>query len=429
MSQFSAQEQYFLELVNRARMNPLGEAARYGISLNEGLAAGTISSASKQVLAPNSVLNTAARAHSQHMIDVDQFNHSGIGDGTMQSRVEAVGYDWATLGENLAWTSGNSIASHHQNLFLSSGHRTNIFGSNFKEVGIGSLTGTYNYNGTPYSGSLMTTQNFGASSDAIFVTGVNYRESVSNDNFYTVGEAETGRTVKLLAGSVTLVSGSTWTAGGFALKTSATGSVEIVFSGGDLSAEKGAKFTLGNTNVKVDMVDSSTIDANVSITLTRGSYHAHLLGINNISATGNSKGNYLYGNSGANKIKGESGDDKLWGGKGADTMDGGSGADQYYYTSKSQGGDTISSFDASDVFVFRGTAFGNLAATHDLSTTYFRTVHSGNSAGSTTKARFVFNDTDDTLWFDADGTGVSAASKIATFNHDTPLTAADIWIV
>ena len=30
-----------LELINRARMNPVAEAARFGISLNSGLAAGT----------------------------------------------------------------------------------------------------------------------------------------------------------------------------------------------------------------------------------------------------------------------------------------------------------------------------------------------------------------------------------------------------
>ena len=40
-------EQYMLELINRARANPAAEAATYGIDLNEGLSAGTISSAAK----------------------------------------------------------------------------------------------------------------------------------------------------------------------------------------------------------------------------------------------------------------------------------------------------------------------------------------------------------------------------------------------
>src|SRR5688572_9324797 len=37
MAQPTATEQYFLELVNRARANPAGEAARFGIGLNDGL--------------------------------------------------------------------------------------------------------------------------------------------------------------------------------------------------------------------------------------------------------------------------------------------------------------------------------------------------------------------------------------------------------
>ena len=53
MADATAREQLILEMINRARMDPEGEAARYGISLNQGLTAGTISSAPKQVLAFN----------------------------------------------------------------------------------------------------------------------------------------------------------------------------------------------------------------------------------------------------------------------------------------------------------------------------------------------------------------------------------------
>jgi serralysin len=66
-------EQYLLELINRARMDPVGEAARQGVSLNQGLAAGTISSAPKQVLAMNDLLQVAADNHTKWMIANDQF--------------------------------------------------------------------------------------------------------------------------------------------------------------------------------------------------------------------------------------------------------------------------------------------------------------------------------------------------------------------
>src|SRR6478735_4975947 len=67
-------QQYMVELINRARANPTAEAARYGISLNEGLPAGTISTAPKQPLAINRYLTDGARTHSQWMIDTDTFS-------------------------------------------------------------------------------------------------------------------------------------------------------------------------------------------------------------------------------------------------------------------------------------------------------------------------------------------------------------------
>src|SRR3954463_12402694 len=42
MAQPTAFEQYFLELVNRARLDPAAEAARLGIGLNDGLGGGQL---------------------------------------------------------------------------------------------------------------------------------------------------------------------------------------------------------------------------------------------------------------------------------------------------------------------------------------------------------------------------------------------------
>src|SRR4051794_28856329 len=72
-------EQYDVELINRGRANPTAEASRYGVPLNEGLAAGTISTAAKQPLAINPYLDDSARRHSQWMIDADVFSHTGSG--------------------------------------------------------------------------------------------------------------------------------------------------------------------------------------------------------------------------------------------------------------------------------------------------------------------------------------------------------------
>jgi hypothetical protein len=65
----TAAEQLQLELINRARLDPVAEAARLGIDLNEGLAAGTISAAAKQPLVGlQGGLHDVAYLHTSHSI-------------------------------------------------------------------------------------------------------------------------------------------------------------------------------------------------------------------------------------------------------------------------------------------------------------------------------------------------------------------------
>ena len=72
------QEQLLLELVNRARSNPIAELAGYTeiSNLNDGLTANSISSQPKAPLAPNQALIDAAGSHSQDMLDNDFFRMS-----------------------------------------------------------------------------------------------------------------------------------------------------------------------------------------------------------------------------------------------------------------------------------------------------------------------------------------------------------------
>jgi hypothetical protein len=134
----TAVEQMILELVNRARLDPAAEAARYGIALNEGVpAADTISTASKQPLAMNETLLGTARTHSQDMIDRDYFAHNTPEGVDPFQRMTNAGYNFTTAGENIALTtSSNPITdqgsiSLHQFLFVDPnfpgrGHRVNI---------------------------------------------------------------------------------------------------------------------------------------------------------------------------------------------------------------------------------------------------------------------------------------------------------------
>src|SRR4051812_34143370 len=141
-------EQYIVELINRARANPAAEAARFGIDLNEGLPAGTISTAAKQPLAINRYLTDGARTHSQWMIDTDTFSHTGSGGSQPDGRMSAAGYSFVSpwnWGENVAWRSffgglptNALLAQLHQDLFVDTGitdrgHRTNLLSPDFRE--------------------------------------------------------------------------------------------------------------------------------------------------------------------------------------------------------------------------------------------------------------------------------------------------------
>src|SRR4051794_11496995 len=153
MAANSAQEQLMLELINRARMNPAAEAARFGIDLNEGLAAGTISSTPKQVLAMSDLLVVAADRHSGWMLVNDLFDHSetagtsGFSGVSPTARMTAAGYGFTgswSAGENISWSGSTGainltaeILGQYKSLFLSGGHRANTLNPDFREVGIG----------------------------------------------------------------------------------------------------------------------------------------------------------------------------------------------------------------------------------------------------------------------------------------------------
>jgi len=85
-------------------------------------------------------LTQAARAHSASMIKKDYFRHGSVG-----TRLKHYGYDWQIWGENIAGGSGSygSPSNIFKMWMDSSGHRANILDGRFREVGIGTYTGTY----------------------------------------------------------------------------------------------------------------------------------------------------------------------------------------------------------------------------------------------------------------------------------------------
>jgi Ca2+-binding RTX toxin-like protein len=311
----TASEQYLLELMNRARLDPIGEAQRYGLTdLNQGLPAGTISAQPLPVFAYDTQLEAAAEAHSQWMIDTDTFSHTGAGGSSSRQRMTNAGYEFTGSGhsgENIALygTTGSldptgAIDQEHKDLFLSSGHRANLLTADFSKAGIGQVIGKYSQNGSTFNASLLT-QDFGSSS-GVFVTGVIYNDSNGNA-FYTPGEGVGGTAIQV--------------AGGAGAGSAPAGGYTVAAPRGQVQVQIGNASVLVSTlagNAKLDLVGGSLLKASADVTLLSGINRVTLLGAGNINATGSAGDDTLTGNAGANRLEGGGGFDVLIGGAGDD---------------------------------------------------------------------------------------------------------------
>ncbi|RYG80019.1 hypothetical protein EON77_08400, partial [bacterium] len=230
----TAHEQYLLELINRGRADPSAESVRYNVALNEGLAAGTISTAAKQPLAMNNFLVSAARGHADWLRVNNVFRHEGANNSTPTQRMLAAGYttsgSWGT-GENLAITMSSQssvnltqqVEANYRNLFVDAnyagrGHRINLMNASFESAGTGVSSGSYTSNGTTWPGSVLVNQDFAYTSGNAFLTGVAYDDKVTDDNFYTPGEQLAGVKVVAKSSGGATYQTTTGAAGGWSLQ-------------------------------------------------------------------------------------------------------------------------------------------------------------------------------------------------------------------
>jgi hypothetical protein len=339
MAEPTAQEVLMMELINRARLDPAGEAARYGIDLNEGLAQGTINTISKQPLAWSDALFTSADQHSQAMISSNYFAHNDPNTGsTPQSRANAAGYS-GSVGENIAWRGSTGpidatsmIFAEHQDLFVDNGvagrgHRLNILDPQYQQVGVGQVIGPFNSNGTTYNSS-MVTEDFGVPSvTGQYLTGVAYHDTDANA-FYSVGEGRAGISIAI-SGGPTLTSDTPGEYSG----AIGSGVRSITFSGGDLVSpvSVSAVITAGQ-NAEIDLVDQS-IYTSVSLTALSGAILIKGLGNIGLSLSGSSGSDTILGSLGNDVLVGNGGNDTLQGRTGNDALDGGPGLDTAVYSS------------------------------------------------------------------------------------------------
>ena len=295
MVQPSANEQFMLEMINRARLDPTAEGDLYGITVNN---------APVQPLAFNELLIDSALSHSQWMIDENKFQHTGVNNSTPKQRMQNAGYQFTgsqASGENIAYqpTFGTVDETYftellHEAFFLSSGHRSNILNSSFREIGIGNQIGVFQgYN------SLVITQNFARSGTDVLLTGVAYDDLVTEDDFYTVGEGLSG--IEVTATNITngnSYSTNTMNAGGYQMALP-SGTYDVGFFDNSQLLGNLEQISIVSDNIKLDLNTNNIVVPDRS-------------GDDTIQGSGSN--DYLYGETGSDRLHGYAGNDTLIGG-------------------------------------------------------------------------------------------------------------------
>ncbi|GBD50629.1 calcium-binding protein [Methylopila sp. Yamaguchi] len=182
-------------------------------------------------------------------------------------------------------------------------------------------------------------------------------------------------------------------------------------------------------DVVVELADEGTdtvyttvdhiLAANVENVIVRSADGLAVTGNDSDNAmTGGAGADRLAGGLGADSIKGGAGHDLLIGSAGKDVLTGGAGNDTFLFHDVGDAGDTITDFQIdSDFIAIDVEGFGL--------TSFDASLFESNVGGvaTTAEARFVYNETNGRLLFDADGSGSGRAVLLATLRGAPELTA------
>lgn len=277
----TADEQYMLELINRARANPAEEGLRLAKSTDPYVRLGIdyfgvdvaklkkdfASYPMRPPLAMNPKLIAAARRHSDDMARKNFQSHTGSDKSTIVSRIADAGYRSSSISENIYSSLVSSPFLAHAGFAIDwgrgpgglqpgLGHRRNIMAldnATYREVGIGIISRS-GADAEKY-GKLAVTQDYGTLVDSpYFLLGVAYQDKNGNST-YDPGEGLAGIKVRPSVGSFFAITSSS---GGYAIPfQQSPGEASVVFSGDSLEAPVTRKFSLVRQNVKVDLRTST----------------------------------------------------------------------------------------------------------------------------------------------------------------------------
>ena len=168
---------------------------------------------------------------------------------------------------------------------------------------------------------------------------------------------------------------------------------------------------------------------NDTITATNSATRTYDGGAGNDVLNGGSVADNLIGGTGDDIISGGGGNDTIVGGVGADSLTGGGGSDRFVFNNASEGIDTITDFDPTattgDLFNVSSSGFATIGGLGTLAASRFFL----GAAATTTGHRFLYDSSNGNLWFDSDGTGITAQVQIAQLSTGLALSNTNFNIV
>ena|GEM_PF-3651066 len=208
-------------------------------------------------LAWSPLLDDAAEFHSRNMIAKDGQKHEFADGPTFVERINATGYTWTNIAENIFAYSESALHGHAgfvvdwgndtDGMQDPPGHRDNIMDGVYVHVGIASIAEN---NDDTKVGPHVVTQDFAKPrpDDDPYLVGTIWSDANANGKF-DGGEGFGGVTVQAV-GTATY-STTSWGAGGYQLQLPA-GTYDVSISGGAFGGTELGQVTIADENVMLD---------------------------------------------------------------------------------------------------------------------------------------------------------------------------------
>lgn len=147
--------------------------------------------------------------------------------------------------------------------------------------------------------------------------------------------------------------------------------------------------------------------------------------------SGDAAANMLAGGGGADNLSGAAGADTLIGGAGKDKIWGGGGNDQFWFQNLTDAADTIMDYgnvaNNNDILRISVAGFGVGLVAGPLAANQF--VARADNLAQDADDRFLFRTTDQTVWFDSNGSAAGGLTMLADLQAGVMLTVADFLLV